>query len=117
MVGLGSPGPCSAAIDQVGSGDSVMMLTRTPSHAGACSGLDRSGPVCGRSGASIALAFSGPVTESNGLRDRIGSASLLGLLRPARAPRSIAFLGACTNDCSSTPNDAPSRVVAPEAWK
>src|ERR1700678_3860113 len=70
-----------AANDHSGSADAVMMSTWIPSHAGAPKGSLRSGAMGGAVvsttcwlGAGSGTALSGPVTESNGLRSRIGPA-------------------------------------------
>src|SRR6185369_15370003 len=73
MRGCGSPGPCRAATDQVGSVDSVTIKTCTPSQAGELSGSEVSTASTFGESSSGALAFNGPVTESNGLRSMIGS--------------------------------------------
>ena len=79
----------SAANDQSGSADAAMTSTFTPSQSGALHGsLD----VERRGGASAsrrrpATALSGPVTESNGLRERIASALVACGLADAGARR------------------------------
>src|SRR5437870_8323782 len=69
-----SPGLLScenAANDQSGSDDAAITRTFTPSHGGAFVGSDRSGSAPA-AGSSTIFLLSGPVTESNGLRSRIG---------------------------------------------
>ena len=60
-------------MDQVGSTDSVTILTLMPSHVGAASGFEVSGFGTLSSPMSTAVAFNGPVCESNGLRARTAS--------------------------------------------
>src|ERR1051326_1784951 len=78
-VPSGPPGAWRRAMDQVGSVDSVMACAWMPPQSGAVSGLDRSS--CGVAAVVpsdvSATLFNGPVTESNGLRERIGSADFV----------------------------------------
>src|SRR6187455_1366314 len=64
-----------AANDHAGSSACVMSRTRAPSQEGSAYGslLVIS---CWMLGSSTGLPSSGPVTESNGLRDRIGPACI-----------------------------------------
>src|SRR5215216_6059292 len=87
-----------------------------PSQAGDDSGSLVSGPATGVSaGSGAGTAFSGPVTESNGLRSmmgmplfgsRVGTASLYGGTTTSGAPAD-----------GAAPIAEPTSCVAPEAWK
>ena len=108
-----------AAKDQSGSAEAAMMSTCTPSQSGALKGSDMSS-----GGASTALAesavgtrFSGPVTESNGLRERIGSAFVACGLTERGAGGTRAMSPGAESCFSSAPRPAPTTCMIPCASK
>jgi len=112
--------PCSAwvskaAKDQSGSAEAAITRMVTPSQSGAFMGLLRS------SGAALATssvtgmgtALSGPVTESNGFRAKMGSALVACGLAELRGDGARAARGAIASSFSVTAKLPPTICVIP----
>ena len=94
-----------------------MMSTFTPSQTGAFIGSLRStGGAMGFSSVERPRS-SGPVTESNGLRERMGSALVALTVPPLDAGMAFVAIGVTASCFSSALSVAPNRFPTPRAPK
>ena len=101
QLALVSPGPCSAAIDHVGSVDSVIACAAMPSQSGATSGFERSG-LLSRRGRRGFFGFGSLVQRAGHRVERVAREDRL------RAPGRVRFArsGRWRSNRLSAPDDA-----------
>ena len=110
--------PERAAKDHSGLVDAAMISTFTPSQVGAFMGSRKSIAAAAAAPSSTrATRLSGPVTESNGLRERIGSAFVLCPPAPVADGAVRACSGGSESCLSSAARLEPTSWVRPRAFK